>query len=83
MLRQDHKLDLTTVGEGCGDLVHSVLAVSEKHIGVLLEEDRVLEIRVSATHGTLAEDYLLGAPDLMQISKITILNKYYIVSTQF
>ena len=47
--------DLLELG---GNFVASGLGVAKKHIGVLLEEDRVLEIRVSATHGTLAEDDL-------------------------
>ena len=62
-LLDNFRLDLTTVSEGSSDLIHGVLAVSEKHVSVLLEEDRVLEVRVSTAHGTLAEDNLLGTPD--------------------
>ena len=55
--------------QGITDGIARSLGIAQQHVGVLLEEDRVFEIRVSAAHGTLAEDNLAGAPDLMQISK--------------
>mmetsp|Transcript_152256 Transcript_152256/g.369774 ORF Transcript_152256/g.369774 Transcript_152256/m.369774 type:complete len:257 (+) Transcript_152256:169-939(+) len=44
--------------------VCSLLGITKEHLGVLLVEDGVVQVRVAAAHGPLAEDHLLGAPDL-------------------
>jgi len=55
---------LAAIAKGGRNLIHGVLTIAEKHISVILKENWVFKIRVTATHGSLAKDDLLGAPHL-------------------
>mmetsp|Transcript_52380 Transcript_52380/g.159181 ORF Transcript_52380/g.159181 Transcript_52380/m.159181 type:complete len:266 (-) Transcript_52380:254-1051(-) len=46
------------------ELIRLRLRVAEEHLRALLEEHRVLDVRVAARHGPLHEDGLLGLPHL-------------------
>mmetsp|Transcript_18195 Transcript_18195/g.41909 ORF Transcript_18195/g.41909 Transcript_18195/m.41909 type:complete len:501 (+) Transcript_18195:54-1556(+) len=46
-----------------GKLLDGVLGVSEKHVGVVLDEDGVVDPGVSGRQGSLHDDDLLGIPD--------------------
>lgn len=45
-------------------LLAYVLASSQQHHRVLLEEERVVDVSVSSTHSSLVDYDVLGTPDL-------------------
>mmetsp|Transcript_5897 Transcript_5897/g.8395 ORF Transcript_5897/g.8395 Transcript_5897/m.8395 type:complete len:267 (-) Transcript_5897:6-806(-) len=47
-----------------GKRIGSLLGISQEHVGILLVEHRVVQVRIAATHGALHEDDLLGLPHL-------------------
>lgn len=46
------------------EFLADVLAAAEQHLGVLFEEERVVDVSIAGTHGTLVDDHGLGLPDL-------------------
>ena len=47
-----------------GQRVTGLLGISKQHLRVLLVKHRVVEVSIASAHGSLAEDHLLGAPNL-------------------
>mmetsp|Transcript_467 Transcript_467/g.1331 ORF Transcript_467/g.1331 Transcript_467/m.1331 type:complete len:493 (-) Transcript_467:1867-3345(-) len=51
-------------GHLLGELGAPGLSISQKHLGVLLIEDRVINRGIAGTHGTLHDNNVRGVPDL-------------------
>ena len=49
--------------EEVDDVLDGLLGITKVHVGVLVEEERVLDIGVTGLHGTLDDDGALGLPD--------------------
>jgi hypothetical protein len=52
----------TNISERGAELIQDVLGVAQKHLVVVVVEDRVVEPRIAHSHASLEEDGLLGLP---------------------